>query len=120
MLGLPGQAWPLWLVSRCMKLAPPLDLGFEAAALGFTLAMAAHWAGPAGVFWAGEDAAFAEEGAPYPRGARAIWVADLDRLIVGAREANAKMRCGRLNKRLAATGAIVICALGSQGKARWI
>ncbi|MEQ1493989.1 MAG: hypothetical protein ABL932_25950 [Terricaulis sp.] len=39
----------------------PVGPGFEAAALGFTLALAAHWVGPAGIFWAGEDAAFAEE-----------------------------------------------------------
>ncbi|ANP44876.1 hypothetical protein ATE48_02515 [Candidatus Viadribacter manganicus] len=92
----------------------PAGAGFEAAALGFTLALAASWAGPAGVFWAGEDAAFAEEGAPYPVGLAQYGLA-LDRLIV----ARAKKREDALwaaEQALAATGAIVICALGGQGK----
>jgi protein ImuA len=88
--------------------------GFEAAALGFTLALAASWAGPAHVFWAGEYAAFAEEGAPYPAGLAQYGLA-LDRLIV----ARAKKREDALwaaEQALAATGAVVICALGAQGK----
>lgn len=93
----------------------PAGPGFEAAALGFALALAASWAGPAGVFWAGEDAAFAEEGAPYPVGL-AQYGLPLDRLIV----ARAKKREDALwaaEQALAATGAVVICALGAQGKA---
>ncbi len=92
----------------------PAGPGFEAAALGFTLALAASWAGAAGVFWAGEDVAFAEEGAPYPVGLAQYGLA-LDRLIV----ARAKKREDALwaaEQALAATGAIVICALGAQGK----
>lgn len=92
----------------------PAGAGFEASALGFTLALAASWAGPAGVIWAGEDAAFAEEGAPYPLGL-AQYGLSLDRLIV----ARAKKREDALwaaEQALAATGAIVICALGAQGK----
>jgi len=86
----------------------------ESAALGFTLALAAGWAGPAGVFWAGEEAAFAEEGAPYPRGLAQYGLA-LDKLIV----IRAKKREDTLwaaEQALAATGAIVVCALGSRGK----
>lgn len=93
----------------------PAAPGAEPAALGFTLALAAQWAGPGGVFWAGEEAAFAEEGAPYPRGL-AQYGLDLERLIV----IRAKKREDALwatEQALAATGAIVICALGAQGKA---
>jgi protein ImuA len=92
----------------------PAGPGVEASALGFTLALAASWAGPAGIIWAGEDAAFAEEGAPYPVGL-AQYGLSLDRLIV----ARAKKREDALwaaEQALAATGVIVICALGAQGK----
>ena len=92
----------------------PIGPGFEAAALGFTLALAAHWAGPAGIFWAGEDAAFAEEGAPYPVGL-AQYGLPLDRLIV-ARARKREDALWAAEQALAATGAIVICALGAQGK----
>lgn len=93
----------------------PVGAGFEAAALGFTLALAAKWAGPsAAVFWAGEDAAFAEEGAPYPVGL-AQYGLPLDRLIV-ARARKREDALWAAEQALAATGAIVICALGAQGK----
>lgn len=92
----------------------PAGAGFEAAALGFTLALAASWAGPAGVFWAGEDAAFAEEGAPYPAGLAQYGLA-LDRLIV-ARARKREDALWAAEQALAATGAVVICALGAQGK----
>ncbi|MCA8887047.1 MAG: hypothetical protein KDA35_10485 [Hyphomonadaceae bacterium] len=92
----------------------PAGPGFEAAALGFTLALAAKWAGPAGIFWAGEDAAFAEEGAPYPVGL-AQYGLPLDRLIV-ARARKREDALWAAEQALAATGAIVICALGAQGK----
>lgn len=92
----------------------PAGPGSEAAALGFTLALAAKWAGPAGVFWAGEDAAFAEEGAPYPVGL-AHYGLPLDRLIV-ARARKREDALWAAEQALAATGAIVICALGAQGK----
>lgn len=102
------------MIRRPLHEIGPAGPGFEAAALGFALALAANWAGPAGVFWAGEDAAFAEEGAPYPIGLAQYGLA-LDRLIV----ARAKKREDALwaaEQALAATGAIVICALGAQGK----
>ena len=56
-----------------MAAAPLHELGTEKpgdfpAALGFALGLAASWAGPAGLIWAGEDGAFAEEGAPYAPG----------------------------------------------------
>lgn len=92
----------------------PAGPGCEAAALGFTLALAAAWAGSAGVFWAGEDAAFSEEGAPYPVGL-AQYGLSLDRLIV----IRAKKREDALwaaEQALAAPRAVVICALGAQGK----
>jgi protein ImuA len=92
----------------------PAGVGYEAAALGFTLALAASWVGKGALFWAGEDAAFSEEGAPYPVGL-AQYGLPLDRLIV----ARAKKREDALwaaEQALAATGAIVVCALGAQGK----
>ncbi len=92
----------------------PAGAGFEAAALGFTLALAASWAGSAGIFWTGEDATFAEEGAPYPVGLGQYGLA-LDQLIV----ARAKKREDALwaaEQALVATGAVVICGLGAQGK----
>lgn len=94
--------------------AGPAGPGAEAAALGFTLALAATWVGPAGLFWAGEDAAFGEEGGPYPVGLAQYGVA-LDQLIV----VRAKKRDEALwaaEQALAARGAVVICALGAQGK----
>ena len=103
-----------------MRAAPlheigPAGIGCEAAALGFSLALAASWAGPAGIFWAGEETAFSEEGAPYPSGLAQYGLA-LDKLIV----VRAKKREDALwaaEQALVATGAIVICALGAQGKA---
>lgn len=92
----------------------PAGAGFEAAALGFTLALAAHWVGAAGIFWAGEDASFAEEGAPYPVGL-AQYGLPLDRLIV-ARARKREDALWAAEQALAATGAVVICALGAQGK----
>lgn len=92
----------------------PSETGEEAAALGFTLALAASWAGPAGVFWAGEDAAFSEEGAPYPQGLARYGV-DLSKLIV-IRARKREDALWAAEQSLAATGAIVICALGAHGK----
>jgi protein ImuA len=94
--------------------AGPAGSGAEAAALGFTLALAATWAGPAGLFWSGEDAAFCEEGGPYPVGLAQYGIA-LDQLIV----VRARKRDDALwaaEQALAARGAVVICALGAQGK----
>ncbi|MGD9966942.1 MAG: ImuA family protein [Hyphomonadaceae bacterium] len=92
----------------------PAGPGFEAAASGFTLALAASWSGRGSLFWAGEEAAWAEEGAPYPPGL-AQYGLPLDRMIVIA----AKKREDALwsaEQALAATGTIVICALGAHGK----
>ena len=92
----------------------PAGAGFEAAALGFTLALAAHWVGSGGIFWAGEDGSFAEEGAPYPVGL-AQYGLPLDRLIV-VRARKREDALWAAEQALAATGAVVICALGAQGK----
>lgn len=92
----------------------PAGAGSEAAALGFVLALAAGWAGPAGVFWTGEEAAFAEEGAPYPAGLVQYGL-PIEQLIV----VRAKKREDALwaaEQALAASGAIVICTLGARGK----
>jgi protein ImuA len=92
----------------------PAGPGAEAATLGFTLALAANWAGPAGLFWAGEEAAFAEEGAPYPVGLAQYGLA-LDRLtVVRARKREETLWAAE--QALAAPGAIVVCALGARGK----
>jgi protein ImuA len=92
----------------------PLGVGFEAASLGFTLALAASWAGPAGVFWAGEEAAFSEEGAPYPVGLAQYGIG-LDRLIV-VRAKKREETLWSAEQALAARGAVVICALGAHGR----
>jgi protein ImuA len=92
----------------------PAVTGYEAAALGFSLALAASWAGPAGIFWAGEDAAFSEEGAPYPVGL-AHYGVDLSRLIV-IRARKREEALWAAEQALAAPQAIVICALGAHGK----
>jgi protein ImuA len=102
-----------------MQVAPlheigPAASGSEAAALGFSLALAASWAGPAGIFWAGEEAAFSEEGAPYPVGLAQYGIA-LDKLIV-IRAKKREEALWAAEQALAATGAVVICALGAQGK----
>jgi protein ImuA len=93
----------------------PSATGSEAAALGFSLALAARWAGTAGIFWAGEEAAFSEEGAPYPVGLAQYGLA-LDKLIV-IRAKKREETLWAAEQALAATGAVVICALGAQGRA---
>jgi len=93
----------------------PAGPGAGAAALGFTLALAATWAGPTtGLFWAGEDALFGEEGAPYPPGLAQYGLA-LERLIV-VRARKREETLWAAEQASAACGAIVICALGAQGK----
>jgi len=92
----------------------PASPGDEAAALGLTLALAATWVGPAGLFWAGEDVAFGEEGGPYPVGLAQYGIA-LDKLIV-ARAKKREETLWAAEQALAARGAVVICALGAQGK----
>jgi protein ImuA len=92
----------------------PAATGYEASALGFSLALAASWAGPAGIFWAGEEAAFSEEGAPYPVGLAQYGVA-LDKLIV-IRAKKREEALWAAEQALAAPRAVVICALGAHGK----
>ncbi len=92
----------------------PAGVGFEASALGFTLALAASWMGPAGLFWAGEDSAFAEEGAPYPVGLAQFGLSLEPTIVVRAKKREDALWAAE--QALAATGAIVICALGAQGK----
>jgi hypothetical protein len=52
------------MASAALHEVGPAAPGAESAALGFVLGLALSWAGPAGLIWAGEAAAFAEEGAP--------------------------------------------------------
>jgi len=92
----------------------PAAAGADAAALGFALGLAAAWAGPAGIVWVGEESAFAEEGAPYPAGLVQYGVS-LGGLIV-ARARKREDALWAAEQALAATGAIVLCALGAQGK----
>lgn len=92
----------------------PAGTGYEAAALGFSLALAVSWAGPAGIFWAGEEAAFSEEGAPYPAGLAQYGVA-LDKLIV-VRAKKREETLWAAEQALAASRAVVICTLGAHGK----
>jgi protein ImuA len=88
--------------------------GAEAAALGFTLALAASWAGAAHVFWAGEEGCFAEDGGPYPPGLAGFGV-DLTRLTV-IRAARRDDALWAAEQALSASGAVVICALGRRGR----
>jgi protein ImuA len=92
----------------------PADPGGEAAALGFGLGLAASWAGPAGVFWVGEDDVFAEAGGPYPPGLQAFGL-DLARLIV-VRAGKREEALWAAEQGLAAPGAVVVCALGARGR----
>lgn len=89
----------------------PAGPGAEAAALGFTLGLAASWAGPAGVLWAGEEGLFAEDGAPYPPGLAQFGL-DPGKLVV-VRAARRDDVLWAAEQGLAATGAVVICALGA-------
>jgi len=100
--------------SQPLHEAGPAAPGAEPAATGFVLGLAAAWAGKPGVIWAGEDALFAEEGAPYPVGLAQFGL-DPSRLIV----IRAKKRDEALwaaEQALGAAGAVVICALAGGGK----
>lgn len=93
----------------------PAGPGSEAAALGFSLGLAATWAGQAGVIWAGEDGVFSEEGAPYPPGLTQFGL-DLSRLIL-IRASKREDCLWAAEQALAAPGAVVICSLGARGRA---
>jgi protein ImuA len=86
----------------------------EMAALGFSLGLAASWAGQAGVIWAGEEGVFSEDGAPYPPGLVQFGL-DPSRLIL-VRAPKREECLWAAEQALAATGAMVICALGGRGK----
>jgi protein ImuA len=90
----------------------PAAPGAEAAALGFALGLAANWSGQ--LFWAGEEGAFAEDGAPYPSGLAQFGL-DLSRLIV-IRAGKREDALWAAEQSLAARGAVVICTLGARGK----
>jgi protein ImuA len=92
----------------------PSGPGAEGAALGFSLGLAASWAGQAGVIWTAEDGVFAEDGAPYPPGLVQFGL-DPSRLILV--RAPKRGEClWAAEQALAAPGAIVICALAGRGK----
>ena len=93
----------------------PAKPGEEVAALGFTLGLAAGWAGAAGrVFWAGEEGVFAETGGPYPPGLAGFGL-NLERLIV-VRAAKREDVLWAAEQGLSAPGAVVICALAARGR----
>jgi len=92
----------------------PAAPGLEAAGLGFTLALAAGWAGQACVFWAGEEAAFSEEGAPYPAGLAQYGISPQALIVVRAKKREDTLWAAE--QALAAKGAVVICALSAHGK----
>ena len=92
----------------------PAGPGAEATALGFSLGLAASWAGQAGVIWAGEDGVFAEDGAPYPPGLAQFGL-DPSRLIL-IRAPKREECLWAAEQALAAPGAVVICALAGRGK----
>ena len=92
----------------------PAGPGSEAAALGFSLNLAAAWARSAGIVWAGEQGVFAEDGAPYPVGLAQSGL-DLSRLIV-VRASKRDEALWAAEQGLSARGAVVICALSARGK----
>ena len=89
----------------------PAGPGAETAALGFVLGLAARLQAGAGLIWAGEEAAFAEEGAPYPEGLAQFGI-DPERLLV-ARARRREEALWAAEQGLAVPGAVVICALGA-------
>jgi protein ImuA len=92
----------------------PAGPGAEPAALGFALGLAAGWAGPAGLIWAGEESVFAEEGAPYPPGLLHFGL-DPSRLIV-VRAGKREEALWAAEQGLSARGAVVVCTLGALGR----
>jgi protein ImuA len=92
----------------------PAAPGAAPAALGFALALAASWAGPAGVIWAGEEGVFSETGAPYPVGLAQFGL-DPARLIV-VRAAKREDALWAAEQGLSAPGAVVLCALAANRK----
>lgn len=93
----------------------PAAPGAEPAALGFALGLARSWAGPAGLIWVGEEAAFAEDGAPYPPGLAQFGWRPRDMMVVRARKREEALWAAE--QALSAPGAVVLCMLGAGGKA---
>jgi len=92
----------------------PAAPGMETAAVGFSLALAASWAGSPGIIWAGEEGAFTEDGAPYPVGLAQYGVAPQSLIVVRAPKREEALWAAE--QALAARGAVVICSLSGRGK----
>jgi protein ImuA len=84
------------------------------AAAGFALALATAWAGTPGIFWAGEEGVFAEDGAPYPVGLAQYGLDPAKLIVVRAQKRDEALWAAEQG--LAARGAVVICALSGRGK----
>lgn len=89
--------------------------GAETAAVGFAMALAASWCGPAEIVLVGEESVFAEEGAPYAPGLTQFGL-DLERLIV-VRAGKREEALWAAEQGLALAGAVVVCALSDRGRA---
>ncbi|MBY0565575.1 MAG: hypothetical protein K2P58_15505 [Hyphomonadaceae bacterium] len=87
----------------------------QSTAIGFALALAAGWCGPAGIIWAGEENVFSEEGAPYAPGLAQFGL-DPERLIV-VRAAKGEEALWAAEQGLALAGAVVVCVLSNHGRA---
>jgi protein ImuA len=82
--------------------------------LGFALALAAAWMEAPGLIWAGEEGAFAEDGAPYPVGLAQYGIAPEKLIVVRAPKREETLWAAE--QALAARGAVVICSLSGRGK----
>lgn len=91
----------------------PAGPGAAVAALGFALGLAATWAAPAGLVWAGEETVFAEEGAPYPPGLAAFGLDPARLIVVRAKKRDEALWAA---EQALGAGALVICALGASRK----
>jgi protein ImuA len=92
----------------------PAEPGAETAALGFGLALAAAWAGPPGLIWAGEQGVFAEDGAPYPVGLAQYGIDPGMLIVVRAHTRDEALWAAEQG--LSARDAVVICSLSGRGK----
>ncbi|WP_395645289.1 ImuA family protein [Terricaulis sp.] len=92
----------------------PAEPGAETAALGFSLSLAASWAGAPGIIWTGEEGAFAEDGAPYPLGLAQYGLDPAKVIVVRTQKRDDALWAAEQS--LAARGAVVICALAARGK----
>jgi protein ImuA len=93
----------------------PAAAGAEAAVLGFSLGLAASWAGQAGVIWTGEDGVFSEDGAPYPPGLAQFGLDPSGLILIRAPKREECLWAAE--QALSASGAVVICALSGRGRA---